>query len=215
MPMMLAFIMMQMVAPAVSEVPGAVPPRLLNPDKILDYNDYPVESLRREEYGIASIRLRVAADGAITGCDVTETSGHPLLDARSCTLYRTRARVAPARDAAGAAIAGELRAVVSWGVSEHQPRSTIDLPMRVSRMPPDYRTPVRARLVSDAAGRIVACDILESSGSGAGDRAACAYVRQALVLPAPKTRSADVPPAAVRYLTATLVTTLPSSSARR
>ena len=82
----------------------------------------------------------------------------------------------------------------------------VSVPLQVSRVPPGYRSPVKARLVFDAPGRVAACEVTATSGSEAADRAACAYVKQELVIPAPKSGAKDIPPAAVRYVTASLET---------
>lgn len=181
------------------------PPQLRG-QGIITHQDYPTEALRRSEYGIVSVLLRVSAEGRVTSCEVTETSGSTTLDMSTCSLLERRARFHPARDAAGAAVAGEYRLANSWGVDQHQPTTAIDLPLQVSRIPPGYRSPVKARLVFGAAGRVAACEVTATSGSEAADRAACAYIRQALVIPAPRSGAKDIPPAAVRYLSASLET---------
>lgn len=68
-------------------------------------DDYPPASIRMGEEGRVSVQLAVDATGAVTGCTVTNSSGHPLLDARTCTLLTLRGRFQPARDAAGQAVA--------------------------------------------------------------------------------------------------------------
>lgn len=49
-------------------------------------------------------RLVVSAQGAVTGCSVTRSSGNAVLDATTCRLIQERFRFAPARDAAGNAV---------------------------------------------------------------------------------------------------------------
>jgi len=211
---MLMFAALQAVQqPAASETSEA--PRLRNPQAIITFQDYPTESLRRSEFGVVSTLLHVSIDGRVTSCTVTESSGFLKLDMKTCSLLKSRARFDPAKDAAGGPVAGEYRSANAWGVDEHQPRTTIDVSLQVSSVPADYRTPVKARLISDADGHISACEITATSGSNAADRAACAYVKQQLTIAAPKSMSDDVPAAAVRYLTASLSIRPVEAPARR
>lgn len=68
-------------------------------------DDYPPASMRAGEEGRVSVQLDVDASGMVKGCQVTNSSGHPLLDARTCTILTQRAHFRPARDVAGQAIA--------------------------------------------------------------------------------------------------------------
>ncbi|MGW8136600.1 TonB family protein [Sphingomonas zeae] len=68
-------------------------------------DDYPPASMRAGEEGRVSVQLDVDASGMVTGCHVTNSSSHPLLDARTCTILTQRAHFRPARDVAGRAIA--------------------------------------------------------------------------------------------------------------
>jgi TonB family protein len=190
-------------------------PRLRNPQAIVTFRDYPSDSLRQHEYGIVSIVLRVSPEGRVISCDITESSGAAALDKKTCSLHMARARFDPAKDATGLPTAGEYRASTSWGIEEHQPRTTIDTPLQVSTVPKGYRSPVKARLIFDATGHVMDCEVTATSGSGAADRAACTYIGQQLVITAPKSSSGDVPPAAVRYLTASFTTQSVKPAARR
>lgn len=191
------------------------PPRLRNAEAVIELEDYPTESLRRLEFGIVTTLLRVSAEGKVTACEVTEKSGSATLDMTTCLLLKKRARFDPARDATGSPIEGEYRQANAWGVNEHQPRTTVDIPLQVSAIPSDYRAPVKARLIFDAMGRVTACEITTRSGSAAADRAACSYIKQELVISAPKSASRDVPAVAVRYLSASLSTQPVGPSAKR
>lgn len=68
-------------------------------------DDYPPASMRAGDEGRVSVRLDVDASGMVAGCHVANSSGHPLLDARTCTVLTQRAHFRPAHDAAGQAIA--------------------------------------------------------------------------------------------------------------
>ena len=84
------------VAPPVPEAPVT---DWVHPD------DYPPASLRAQEEGRVSVQLHVDANGMVSGCQVTNSSGHSLLDARTCTILTQRAHFRPARDASGQVIA--------------------------------------------------------------------------------------------------------------
>lgn len=199
--------------------PGATdlsqPPKLRNPQAVITYQDYPEEVLSRNEYGIVTILLHLSKEGKVTACDVTESSGSAKLDMMTCSLLKKRARFDPAKDATGSPIESEYRLANSWGVDQNQPRTTVDIPLQVSVIPSDYRSPVKARLIFDATGHVTACEITTTSGSAAADRAACSYIKQQLVIAVPKSASSDIPPVAVRYLTASLSTQIIEPSAKK
>jgi hypothetical protein len=114
-----------------------------------------------------------------------------------------RARFEPARQASGTAITSEYRMAASWGVGEHMPSAARDVTLQVSKVPSDYRTPAKARLLLDGTGHVTTCEVTSSSGSAAADRAVCAYLKQ-FTVSSPKSGSEGVPAMAVRYLTARL-----------
>lgn len=76
--------------------------------------DYPAAALRAEEQGMTGITVQIGADGRVTGCSVTVPSGSSALDAATCRLYQRRARFAPARDDAGAAVATNYSDRIRW-----------------------------------------------------------------------------------------------------
>lgn len=213
------FSMLMIAALDMVQGPGSTdlsqPPQLRNPQAVFTYQDYPQEALRGNEYGIVTILLRVSTEGKVTACDVTESSGSATLDMTTCSLLKKRAQFDPAEDATGSPIEGKCLLANSWGVEQNQPRTTVDIPLQVSAIPSDYRAPVKARLVFDATGHVTACEVTTTSGSAAADRAACSYVKQQLVIAAPKSASSDIPPIAVRYLTASLSTQTVEPSAKR
>lgn len=60
--------------------------------------DYPAEALIKGWEGITYVSLRVGPDGKVTRCSIIESSGHDLLDQRTCGIIRARALFKPARD---------------------------------------------------------------------------------------------------------------------
>jgi TonB family protein len=203
-----AMTVVTLVAQSSAVASQATPPTLLNRDSVFSFQDYPDESLRNNQFGIVSVLLRIAADGRVGSCSVTESSGHARLDAQTCAVLRSRARFEPARSADGTKIAGEYQLATPWGIDNNQPRSRFTVPLQVGRIPPDYRTPVELKMIFDASGHSTSCDVVTTSGSVAADKAACAYLSQQFTIAAFKAAKDDIPPAAVRYLTANLVTQL-------
>lgn len=79
--------------------------------------DYPGEARERREQGTTRTRITVDARGRALGCTVLRTSGSAALDATTCRLVLKRFRFAPARDANGQAIAGEIDYDQEWAIT--------------------------------------------------------------------------------------------------
>ncbi|WEK44209.1 MAG: TonB family protein [Candidatus Sphingomonas colombiensis] len=181
------------------------PPRIRNLKNAASNAHYPSESIQRREYGIVSVLLHVSSDGSVESCLVTEKTNFAALDNATCSLFK-QTRFYPARNAAGLAVAGDYRGATAWGTGDNRPKITIELPLQVYDVPKDYKSPVKGRILIDASGHVAACDIVESSGSGAADRAACAYIEKHgfVFSPFPKSGASDVSPIAVRPFIASL-----------
>ena len=80
--------------------------------------DYPAAAIRGEEQGTARFRLTVGADGRVTGCAITGSSGSSSLDAATCRIMKSRARFTPARDSSGAATADTVSNAIRWVLPE-------------------------------------------------------------------------------------------------
>jgi len=68
-------------------------------------DDYPSRALREGTEGVVGISYDIGADGRVSNCQVTDTSGSPELDNATCGPFTRRARYTPAQDAAGNKIA--------------------------------------------------------------------------------------------------------------
>jgi periplasmic protein TonB len=77
-------------------------------------NDYPIDALRREQEGAATVELTIDKSGKVTSCTVTQTSGVKSIDTVTCGILSMRVRFAPARDTEGRAVAGKWTRRVSW-----------------------------------------------------------------------------------------------------
>ena len=96
-----------------------VPARPKNdPGRWLSNNDYRSSWARRELTGVARFRLEIAANGRVSNCTVTGSTGHSELDAATCSLVSKRARFEPARGGNGEPVAGSYTGSVLWQLPE-------------------------------------------------------------------------------------------------
>ena len=108
----------QIVPPPSAPPPPRVQPKSAvpkgNPGNWATTNDYPSQALREERQGTTRFRVSVGADGRVTDCTVTGSSGSPDLDATACTKIRARARFSPATDGEGNPTSGTYSNAVRW-----------------------------------------------------------------------------------------------------
>jgi len=102
--------------------PQGVEPKSATPrndrNRWVTTNDYPSSSLRREEEGVTSVRLTVGANGRVSNCSVTSSSGHSRLDDTTCRYMQRRARFNAATDRQGNATTGSYDMSVRWEIPE-------------------------------------------------------------------------------------------------
>ncbi len=103
--------------PPVGVEPKAPTPRG-NPGRWVTTNDYPSRALREEQEGVTSVRLSVDAEGRVTGCTVTGSSGSSLLDDATCRNMERRARFNPATDRQGRPTSGSYSQSVRWEIPQ-------------------------------------------------------------------------------------------------
>jgi protein TonB len=87
-----------------------------NPGSWANANDYPSRALREEREGTTRFRLTVNADGRVSNCQVTGSSGHADLDEAACKNLTRRARFKPALDANGNPTTGSYSNAVRWQI---------------------------------------------------------------------------------------------------
>jgi len=75
--------------------------------------DYPKPARREQREGVVGYRIDVDSRGHPVGCQIVLSAG-PLLDQPTCELLLRRSHFAPARDAAGKAVAGAYTARIRW-----------------------------------------------------------------------------------------------------
>jgi TonB family protein len=81
-------------------------------------SDYPAAAVRASEQGTAAATFTIDANGRVSQCLVTVSSGSQALDTQTCTLIRERFVFQPARDRRGRAIAEERTQRVTWRLPE-------------------------------------------------------------------------------------------------
>ena len=89
-----------------------------DPAAWLSTDDYRPSWVRRELTGLARFRLEIAANGRVTDCTVTGSTGHGVLDIATCKLVTQRARFEPARGGTGEAVASSYSGAVLWQLPE-------------------------------------------------------------------------------------------------
>jgi protein TonB len=101
--------------------PPPPPPRKLEPARAkanlasyVSNDDYPTSAQRNEEQGTTRFRLTVGANGRVTDCVVTGSSGSSALDTATCRIMKSRARFEPARDSDGKPTGDTVTNAIKW-----------------------------------------------------------------------------------------------------
>jgi TonB family protein len=173
-----------------------------NPGSWVSTNDYPVRAIREERQGRTGFSVTVDANGFVTSCRITETSGHADLDDATCVNVTKRALFNPAVDAQGRAVASTYTTGVMWKIPEDyqddyreaavENRGAFPRPpatLGYAEWPENEDYPVAARspriqgettveLVIDELGKTTSCTIINSSGTQVLDDASCPYIAQ-------------------------------------
>lgn len=76
--------------------------------------DYPQEALRAHDQGTVGVRLAISADGRVTGCEITSSSGSKSLDQATCQILRSRAQFVPAVGWSGGPVPDSQAARIRW-----------------------------------------------------------------------------------------------------
>ena len=79
-------------------------------------NDYPTSAMREQKQGVTGFRVSVGADGRVSDCSVTRSSGSSELDDTTCKLITRRARFTPALDGDGKPTTGTYSSSVRWQI---------------------------------------------------------------------------------------------------
>lgn len=98
-----------MIPPVAPQPPPAPPaPRKVSAAKakgsllgLFSDEDYPASAQAAGAEGTAQASLTIGADGRVSGCSITRSSGNGALDAATCSILRRRAKFSPAIDSNG------------------------------------------------------------------------------------------------------------------
>ena len=77
-------------------------------------DDYPSEALRRGQQGTVRFVVTVGANGRVTECTITRSSGFEQLDEGTCRLARRRLRFNPGRVAGRAVDMPSVPFAITW-----------------------------------------------------------------------------------------------------
>jgi periplasmic protein TonB len=80
--------------------------------------DYPASAVRGGEEGTTAFRLDIGANGRVTGCTITSSSGSSALDSATCRLMKSRARFTPAIDSSGNPTTDTISSRYTWRATE-------------------------------------------------------------------------------------------------
>ena len=97
--------------------PKAPQPRN-NPGSWATPDDYPTKAMREDRAGTTRFSVTVDAEGKVTSCQVTGSSGHSDLDDATCKLVTRRARFRPATDGEGNPTTGSYSNAVRWQIPQ-------------------------------------------------------------------------------------------------
>ena len=123
--------------------------------------DYPLTALAERQEGTVVVAFLIAAGGDVTKCQVAQTSGSDVLDARTCEIIVQRFRFNPARSSSGLAVEEWRTQKISWKLPAADDRYA-----RATR---------RAELLVDIGkdGAVDGCEVLKPSGDPKWDRKMC------------------------------------------
>jgi TonB family protein len=99
--------------------PGLAPPAGSGPvpKPLFSRDDYPFEAIKNGWEGSVVADLTVSSEGRVIGCTVLQSSGHPVLDQKTCDVLRTRATFIPAHDANGRVVESHVRTPpITWAL---------------------------------------------------------------------------------------------------
>lgn len=85
---------------------------------IFSSDDYPPAAVLMHHEGTTAVRLSIDTDGKVADCVVEESSGSSLLDRKTCSIFRTRARFTAARDRQGKPVPDTYRERITWRIED-------------------------------------------------------------------------------------------------
>lgn len=115
------------------------------------FQSYPMRALAAGEEGQVFFRVALNASARPTTCQVTQSSGHPLLDAETCELVIKDAVFRSALDANQRLRKGTADGVVNWTIPGHLP-APIQAGAIVPKDPPEKQICKKSVRIGTLAG---------------------------------------------------------------
>ncbi len=85
-----------------------------DPSRWVTDDDYKGRWALENMSGTARFKLEIAANGKVSDCRITKSTGHEALDRATCQLIAKRARFKPAKDDQGNPAAGSYSSAIRW-----------------------------------------------------------------------------------------------------
>ena len=98
--------------------PAPPPPADPGMASLLSVDDYPAEAVAKGWEGTVQVQMEISKEGRVSGCRVLQSSGHDVLDTRTCAILKERARFIPARNSRGEAVPDVYVKKITWGLSD-------------------------------------------------------------------------------------------------
>ncbi len=111
--LLFAALLVGAAAPAVAESPAGVKARNAQSWDVL-FSEYPPRALAAGQQGLVGYKVKLDREGYATECEVTQPSGHAVLDEETCRLILNRATFKGVRDSNGRRVATVTEGTVNW-----------------------------------------------------------------------------------------------------
>ena len=148
-----------------SAVVAATP---MTPLPWFEFKDYPMKAFEKNWEGVTKFELLIAPDGEIAQCAITGTSGHDILDEKTCFLASKRAKFRPAHGPDGRLTWGVYRSQAVWVFPERKmvgANPGPDLEVSVNKLPDGTAEPpvVKLAYAVDPQGNASSCSLMRSA----------------------------------------------------
>jgi protein TonB len=117
----LTLALLQTVAATAPPAPAEHRPPPGNFGDYISSDDYPGGALSDEHEGVVGFVVTVGANGRVTDCTITQSSGYSDLDVGTCRLARRRLRFDPGHVAGRAAAMRSREFRIHWRIPGAQP----------------------------------------------------------------------------------------------
>ncbi len=81
---------------------------------LISGDDYPDAARDADQQGSTGVVLSVGANGRVSNCSVSRSSGSGSLDSATCRILKSRAKFTPAQDSSGNPTTGTVSATIKW-----------------------------------------------------------------------------------------------------